>query len=59
MVLLALLFLLKTSGLKQNGNVISNAAFTFGIVSSAIEHTGDEGVYIESGFTITSWMSRI
>ena len=45
----ALMLLLKTSGLKRNGKVISNA-FTFGAVPSAIEHAGGEAVYVESDY---------
>ena len=36
----ALMLLLKTTGLKYGGKVLSNA-FTFGAVPSAIEHAGD------------------
>lgn len=43
----ALMLLLKTTGLKPGGTVISNA-FTFGAVPSAIEHAGGKAVYVES-----------
>jgi dTDP-4-amino-4,6-dideoxygalactose transaminase len=43
----ALMLLLKTTGLKQGGKVLSNA-FTFGAVPSAIEHAGGRPVYVES-----------
>lgn len=43
----ALMLLLKTSGLKHGGKVLSNA-FTFGAVPSAIEHAGGKAVYVES-----------
>jgi dTDP-4-amino-4,6-dideoxygalactose transaminase len=43
----ALMLLLKTTGLKQGGKVLSNA-FTFGAVPSAIEHAGGKAVYVES-----------
>jgi len=45
----ALMLLLKTSGLEQGGEVISNA-FTFGAVPSAIEHAGGKAVYVESDY---------
>ena len=43
----ALMLLLKTTGLKPGGKVISNA-FTFGAVPSAIEHAGGKALYVES-----------
>ncbi|GAX19988.1 UDP-4-amino-4-deoxy-L-arabinose-oxoglutarate aminotransferase [Fistulifera solaris] len=43
----ALMLLLKTTGLKHGGKVLSNA-FTFGAVPSAIEHAGGKAVYVES-----------
>lgn len=43
----ALMLLLKTTGLKNGGKVLSNA-FTFGAVPSAIEHAGGKAVYVES-----------
>lgn len=43
----ALMLLLKTTGLKLGGKVLSNA-FTFGAVPSAIEHAGGKAVYVES-----------
>jgi dTDP-4-amino-4,6-dideoxygalactose transaminase len=43
----ALMLLLKTTGLKPGGKVISNA-FTFGAVPSAIEHAGGKAIYVES-----------
>ena len=43
----ALMLLLKTTGLKPGGKVISNA-FTFGAVPSAIEHASGKAVYVES-----------
>lgn len=45
----ALMLLLKTTGLKPGGKVLSNA-FTFGAVPSAIEHAGGKAVYVESNF---------
>jgi len=45
----ALMLLLKTTGLKHGGKVISNA-FTFGAVPSAIEHAGGKAVYVESNY---------
>ena len=43
----ALMLLLKTTGLKPGGKVLSNA-FTFGAVPSAIEHAQGKAVYVES-----------
>ena len=43
----ALMLLLKTTGLKPGGKVLSNA-FTFGAVPSAIEHARGKAVYVES-----------
>uniref|UniRef100_A0A7S4A9B3 Aminotransferase class I/classII domain-containing protein n=1 Tax=Pseudo-nitzschia australis TaxID=44445 RepID=A0A7S4A9B3_9STRA len=43
----ALMLLLKTTGLKPGGKVLSNA-FTFGAVPSAIEHANGKAVYVES-----------
>jgi len=43
----ALMLMLKTSGLKPGGKVLSNA-FTFGAVPSAIEHANGKAVYVES-----------
>jgi dTDP-4-amino-4,6-dideoxygalactose transaminase len=43
----AIMLMLKTTGLKQGGKVLSNA-FTFGAVPSAIEHAGGKAVYVES-----------
>jgi dTDP-4-amino-4,6-dideoxygalactose transaminase len=43
----ALMLLLKTTGLKHGGKVISNA-FTFGAVPSAIEHAGGKVSRIHS-----------
>jgi dTDP-4-amino-4,6-dideoxygalactose transaminase len=43
----AIVLLLKTTGLKHGGKVLSNA-FTFGAVPSAIEHAGGKAVYVES-----------
>jgi dTDP-4-amino-4,6-dideoxygalactose transaminase len=43
----AIMLMLKTTGLKPGGKVLSNA-FTFGAVPSAIEHAGGEAVYVES-----------
>lgn len=43
----ALMLLLKTTGLKPGGKVLSNA-FTFGAVPSAIEHANGRAVYVES-----------
>lgn len=43
----ALMLLLKTTGLKPGGKVLSNA-FTFGAVPSAIEHAQGTAVYVES-----------
>ncbi len=45
----ALMLLLKTSGLQNGDEVISNA-FTFGAVPSAIEHAGGKAVYVESDY---------
>ena len=41
------MLLLKTTGLKPGGKVLSNA-FTFGAVPSAIEHANGKAVYVES-----------
>jgi dTDP-4-amino-4,6-dideoxygalactose transaminase len=43
----ALMLLLKTTGLRPGGKVLSNA-FTFGAVPSAIEHANGRAVYVES-----------
>lgn len=43
----ALMLLLKTTGLKPGGKVLSNA-FTFGAVPSAIEHANGKAVYVET-----------
>lgn len=43
----ALMLLLKTTGLKPGGKVLSNA-FTFGAVPSAIEHANGVPIYVES-----------
>jgi len=45
----ALMLLLKTSGL-QNGDEVMSNAFTFGAVPSAIEHAGGKAVYVESDY---------
>lgn len=43
----ALMMLLKSTGLKPGGKVLSNA-FTFGAVPSAIEHANGRAIYVES-----------
>lgn len=43
----AIMLMMKTTGLKPGGKVLSNA-FTFGAVPSAIEHAGGKAVYVES-----------
>jgi len=43
----AIMLMMKCSGLKPGGKVLSNA-FTFGAVPSAIEHAGGKAVYVES-----------
>mmetsp|Transcript_27785 Transcript_27785/g.41103 ORF Transcript_27785/g.41103 Transcript_27785/m.41103 type:complete len:440 (+) Transcript_27785:53-1372(+) len=45
----AIMLMMKTSGLKSGGKVLSNA-FTFGAVPSAIEHAGGKAVYVESDY---------
>jgi len=48
-----MLLLLKTTGLKHGGKVLSNA-FTFGAVPSAIEHANGKAVYVESSPIVTT-----
>jgi dTDP-4-amino-4,6-dideoxygalactose transaminase len=43
----AIFLMMKCTGLKPGGKVLSNA-FTFGAVPSAIEHAGGKAVYVES-----------
>lgn len=43
----AIMLMMKCTGLKPGGKVLSNA-FTFGAVPSAIEHAGGKAVYVES-----------
>lgn len=45
----AIMLMMKCSGLKPGGEVLSNA-FTFGAVPSAIEHAGGKAVYVESDY---------
>jgi len=45
----AIMLMMKTTGLKPGGLVLSNA-FTFGAVPSAIEHAGGKAVYVESDY---------
>lgn len=45
----AIMLMMKCTGLKPGGEVLSNA-FTFGAVPSAIEHAGGKAVYVESDY---------